>query len=399
MNLIAEVVEAAPAIAAIRKQLHAHPEIGFHEEHSADLIAKTLQSWGIEVHRGLAGTGLVGVIRNGDSKRAVGLRADMDALPINEQNTFAHTSTNDGIMHGCGHDGHMAMLLAAAQYLQRHKSFNGTVYLIFQPAEEAGAGAHVMMEDGLFKRFPMDAVFGLHNWPMLPAGTMAVSPGAVMAASSDFKLRIEARGAHAALPHTGIDPIPIACQIVMGWQTISSRSKDPAAPAVLSATCIQAGDAVNVIPDVCTVRGTVRTFTHEVTDLFERHMRDMAQHICAAYGATCHFDFNRTYVPTVNHPKEAAFARDVMISIVGADRVLPQPSSLTAEDFGYMLETMPGAYAFVSNGDGASHRTDGQDTGSCMLHNASYDFNDAIIPLGATYWIRLAERFLAAAEK
>lgn len=396
MKLIEAIEAAAPAIAELRKRLHARPELSFEEHHTASLIVATLQSWGIEVHYGLAGTGVVGVIRNGTSARAVGLRADMDALPMEEQNTFAHASVHPGKMHGCGHDGHVAMLLAAAQYLARHRHFDGTVYLIFQPAEEDGAGGRVMIKDGLFERFPMDAVFGLHNWPELPAGTMAVSPGPVMASCSDFHLHIQGKGNHAAMPHLSVDPLPIACQIVLGWQTIVSRNRNPFDVAALSVTTINAGQASNVIPENCSLSGTVRTFDHQVTRLIEQRMRELAEHTCAAYGASCRFEFVHTYVPTVNHAQEAELARAVMSDILGEQHVLAQQPSLASEDFGYMLQQKPGAYAFIANGNG-SHRLHGHGLGACELHNPSYDFNDDIISLGATYWVRLAERYLSDA--
>ena len=394
MKVIDAIVSQAPGMAALRRDLHAQPELCFEEVRTADLVAAKLTEWGIPVHRGLGKTGVVGIVRNGTSTRAVGLRADMDALPMQEFNTFAHASRHPGRMHACGHDGHTAMLLAAAQHLAQHRDFDGTVYLIFQPAEEGGGGAREMIADGLFDLFPMEAVFGMHNWPGMPAGTFAVSPGPVMASSNEFKITIRGKGSHAALPHTGIDPVPVACQIVQGFQTIISRNKKPVDAGVISVSMIHAGEASNVVADSCELQGTVRSFSIEVLDLIERRMREVARNICAAFEATCEFEFERNYPPTINHPDEAAFARQVMTEIVGAEHVLDQEPTMGAEDFSFMLQAKPGAYVFIANGDG-DHRVMGHGAGPCTLHNPSYDFNDALIPLGATYWVRLAERWLA----
>ena len=323
------------------------------------------------------------------------VRRDIHALPMQEYNTFAHASQHAGKMHACGHDGHTAMLLAAAQHLAKHRNFDGTVYLIFQPAEEGGGGAREMIKDGLFEKFPVDAVFGMHNWPGSQIGKFAVSPGPVMASSNEFRIVIQGRGSHAALPHNGIDPVPIACSMVQGFQTIISRNKKPVDAGVISVTMIHAGEATNVVPDSCVLQGTVRTFTLEVLDLIEQRMKEISEHTCAAYGATCEFHFKRNYPPTVNHDREAGFARQVMTEIVGADNVLVQEPTMGAEDFAYMLQARPGAYCFIANGDG-SHREMGHGAGPCMLHNPSYDFNDELIPLGATYWVRLVESWFAA---
>ncbi|GAB4090666.1 M20 aminoacylase family protein [Hydrogenophaga soli] len=404
MNLIPPLVAQAPAMAALRRDIHAHPELCFEEVRTADVVAAKLAEWGIPVHRGLGTTGVVGVVHGRDGGacgRAVGLRADMDALPMSELNTFAHASTHPGKMHACGHDGHVAMLLAAAQHLSTHRDFDGTVYLIFQPAEEGGGGAREMIHDGLFERFPMQAVFGMHNWPGMPVGTFAVSPGPVMASSNEFRIVIRGKGGHAALPHTGIDPVPVACQMVQAFQTIITRNKKPVDAGVISVTMIHTGEATNVIPDSCEIQGTVRTFTLEVLDLIEQRMQAVAEHTAAAFGATCEFEFVRNYPPTVNHPDEAAFAREVMATIVGPEQVLVQEPTMGAEDFAYMLQVKPGAYVFIGNGDG-SHRSDyevgghglSHHVGPCVLHNPRYDFNDALIPLGASFWVRLVERWL-----
>jgi len=393
MHVIDSIVRDAEGIAQLRRDIHAHPELCFEEHRTADLVAAQLARWGIETHRGLGKTGVVGVLRNGTSARAIGLRADMDALPIQEFNTFAHASRHAGKMHACGHDGHVAMLLAAAQHLARHRDFDGTVVLIFQPAEEGGGGAREMIDDGLFARFPVDAVFGMHNWPGLAAGQFALSPGPVMASSNEFTITIRGKGSHAALPHNGIDPVPIACQLVQAFQTIITRNKKPVDAGVISVTMIHAGEATNVVPDSCELQGTVRTFTLEVLDLIEQRMRTLAEHTCAAFGAQCEFVFTRNYPPTVNHPAETAFARGVMAQVAGAANVLEQEPTMGAEDFAYMLQARPGCYAFIGNGDGL-HREMGHGGGPCMLHNPSYDFNDALIPLGASFWVRLVEAWL-----
>ncbi len=397
MRLIESLLNDAAEIAAIRKDIHAHPELCFEEVRTAEVVAAKLNEWGIEVHRGLGRTGLVGVVHGRDggaSGRALGLRADMDALPMQEFNTFAHASRHAGKMHACGHDGHTAMLLAAARHLARHRHFDGTVYLIFQPAEEGGGGAREMMADGLFEKFPMEAVFGMHNWPGMAAGSFAVSPGPVMASSNEFKITIRGKGSHAALPHNGVDPVPIACQMVQAFQTILTRNKKPLDAGVISVTMIHAGEATNVVPDFCELQGTVRTFTTEVLDLIEARMRQIAESICTAFEARCEFEFERNYPPTVNSPAEAEFARQVMAGIVGEARVLAQEPTMGAEDFSYMLQAKPGAYVFIANGDGA-HREMGHGGGPCTLHNPSYDFNDELIPLGGTYWVELATQWLA----
>ena len=400
MKLHESILSDAAAIAAIRRDIHAHPELCFEEVRTADVVAAKLTEWGITIHRGMGKTGVVGIVHGRDggaSGRAIGLRADMDALPMQEFNTFAHASQHAGKMHACGHDGHTAMLLAAAKHLSQHRDFDGTVYLIFQPAEEGGGGAREMIEDGLFDKFPMDAVFGMHNWPGNAVGTFAVSSGPVMASSNEFKITIRGKGSHAALPHNGIDPVPVACQLVQAFQTIITRNKKPVDAGVISVTMIHAGEATNVVPDYCVLEGTVRTFSIEVLDMIEQRMRELSEGLCAAFGAHCEFVFDRNYPPTINSAPEAAFAREVMATIVGADKVLAQEPTMGAEDFSYMLQAKPGAYCFIANGDG-QHREMGHGGGPCTLHNPSYDFNDELIPLGATYWVELATRWLAQAR-
>jgi amidohydrolase len=393
MKVIDSLALEAAGIAAVRRDIHAHPELSFEEQRTADVVAAKLAEWGIEVHRGMGRTGVVGVLKNGSSDRTIGLRADMDALPMQEFNQFPHTSQHAGKMHACGHDGHVAMLLAAAQHLSRVKNFDGTVYFIFQPAEEGGGGAREMMKDGLFTQFPMQAVFGMHNWPGLEVGKFALSAGPVMASSNEFKITIHGKGSHAALPHNGVDPVPVACQMVQAFQTIISRNKKPLDAGVISVTMIHTGEATNVVPDVCEMQGTVRTFSVEVLDLIEQRMREVAQHTCAAFGATCSFEFERNYPPTINHVAETEFAQRVMASVVGEANVVEQEPTMGAEDFSYMLQAVPGAYCFIGNGDGV-HREMGHGEGPCTLHNPNYDFNDDLIPLGGTYWVRLVETWL-----
>jgi amidohydrolase len=396
MKPIESILADAASIAAMRRDIHAHPELCFEEKRTSDLIARALTDWGIPVHRGLGTTGVVGIVKGagGTSTRAVGLRADIDALPMTEHNRFAHASTHAGKMHACGHDGHTAMLLGAARHLSQQRDFDGTVYLVFQPAEEGGGGAREMMKDGLFEKFPMEAIFGAHNWPGMRVGQFAVKPGPCFASSNEFKVTIRGKGSHAALPHNGIDPVPVACQMVQAFQTIITRNKRPIDAGVISVTMIHAGEATNVVPDTCVIEGTVRTFTLEVLDLIEQRMKDIAQHTCAAFGARCEFAFHRNYPPTINHDAETAFFRRVAADVAGADNVLDFEPTMGAEDFSYFLQAKPGCYFLIGNGDGA-HRSLGHGEGPCMLHNPSYDFNDDLIPLGATMWVRLTQAWLA----
>jgi len=396
MQLIESILADAAAVTAIRRDIHAHPELCFEETRTADVIAKALTDWGIPIHRGLGTTGVVGIVKGsaGTSDRAVGLRADIDALPMTEKNTFAHASIHAGKMHACGHDGHTAMLLAAAKHLSKNRNFDGTVYLIFQPAEEGGGGAREMIKDGLFDKFPMEAVFGAHNWPGMQVGQFALKNGPCFASSNEFRIVIRGKGSHAAMPHNGIDPVPIACQLVQGFQTIITRNKRPIDAGVISVTMIHAGEATNVVPDSVEIRGTVRTFTLEVLDLIEKRMKEVSENLCAAFDASCEFEFTRNYPPTINHPAETEFARGVMADVVGAENVQEFEPTMGAEDFSYFLLEKPGCYFLIGNGDG-SHRIGGHGMGPCMLHNPSYDFNDDLIPLGATLWVRLAEQWLA----
>ena len=385
-------------LVALRRDIHAHPELGFEERRTADLVAERLAGWGIAVDRRFAKTGVVGLVHGRDGGacgRLLGLRADMDALPVHEANAFAHASRHAGVMHACGHDGHTAMLLAAAQQLARQRDFDGTAVLIFQPAEEGRGGAQAMVAEGLFQHYPVEAVFGLHNWPGYPQGSLACSPGAVMASANTFKLVIHGRGGHAALPHQSVDPVPLACQIVQAWQTIVSRNQRPIDTAVLSVTMIHAGEATNVVPDTCVIEGTVRTYRAEVTDLIERRMRQLAEHSCAAFEARAEFEFVRRAPPVVNHPHEAAVAQRVAARLCAPGLAMPQEPAMPSEDFAFMLQARPGAYAFIGNGDG-DHRTPGHGEGPCMLHNPSYDFNDALLPLGTAWWVDLVKDWLGS---
>ena len=394
MNLIESILADAASVTAIRRDIHAHPELCFKEERTADVIAQALTDWGIPIHRGMGTTGVVGIVKNGTSTRAIGLRADIDALPMTEHNHFAHTSQHPGKMHACGHDGHTAMLLAAAKHLARHRNFDGTVYLVFQPAEEGGGGAREMIKDGLFEQFPMEAIFGAHNWPGMKVGQFALKTGPVFAGSNEFRITIRGKGAHAAMPNNGIDPVPAACQMVQAFQTIITRNKRPLETAVISVTMIHAGEATNVIPQSCQIQGTVRTFTTETLDLIERRMKTIAEATCAAFETECEFSFHRNYPPTINHPAETEFARKLLGEVVGPENVLEFEPTMGAEDFSFFLQAKPGCYFVIGNGDGA-HRDGGHGLGPCMLHNPSYDFNDDLIPLGATAWVRMAEKWLA----
>jgi hippurate hydrolase len=394
MRLVEPILAFQSELETIRRDIHAHPELCYEEQRTADVVASRLADWGIEVVRGLGVTGVVGIIKAGTSSRAIGLRADMDALPMQELNTFEHASRHAGKMHACGHDGHTTMLLGAAHYLSQNRNFDGTVYLIFQPAEEGGAGARRMMDDGLFERFPMEAVYGMHNWPGLAAGKFGVVAGPMMASSNEFRVVVKGKGAHAAQPHRGIDPVMVAVQIAQSWQTIISREKNPLETAVLSITQIHAGSATNVIPDEAVLIGTVRTFTTEVLDLVERRMQEIAAGVATAFNAGIDFSFKRNYPPLVNHAAQTAFAIEAMKAVVGEDNVDANVEpTMGAEDFAFMLQAKPGCYVFLGNGDG-EHRVGGHGLGPCQLHNGSYDFNDQLLPIGASYWVRLAEMSL-----
>ena len=395
MRILPEILESTPSIAEIRRNIHAHPELRFEEKRTADLVAQALSSWGIAVYQGLGKTGVVGRLDGelGPGKM-IGLRADMDALPLQEKNTFAHASQNPGKMHACGHDGHTAMLLGAAQYLSNHRDFKGTVIFIFQPAEEGGAGAQEMIEDGLFEQFPCDAVFGMHNWPGLEEGHFGVVSGPMMASSNEFVIDIQGKGGHAALPHNSADPIMAGIQIAQALQTIITRNKRPVDAAVISITQFHAGETSNVIPDTAMLGGTVRTFTLEVLDLIETRMHEIANQVAGAFDCKANLTFKRNYPPLINDEQQTEFAAQVMRELVGNERVNTRiDPTMGAEDFAFMLLKKPGCYVFLGNGDG-DHRATGHGMGPCHLHNPSYDFNDQIIPVGVNYWVRLAQTFL-----
>jgi amidohydrolase len=387
MQIIPRIAAFADDLVAWRRDIHAHPELGFEESRTSDLVAERLAAFGIEVHRGIGKTGVVGVLKAGTSPRTIGLRADMDALPIHEENDFAYRSQHNGRMHACGHDGHTTMLLGAARYLAETRGFDGTVHFIFQPAEERLSGAVAMIADGLFGRFPCEAVFGMHNRPHLAVGKFAIRPGPMMAGGAFFDIRVTGRGAHAARPETGVDPIIVACHIAGALQTIVSRNVAPLDTAVLSVTQIHAGDAYNVIPPEAVLRGTVRTFAEAAFELIEINMRRLATGIASGFGATAALDFRRLCLPLVNDAAETRFIADVAAELVGPEWVNREGGPVMAsEDFSAMLAERPGAYIQIGNGDRP---------GGCEVHNPGYDFNDAILPLGASLFARLVERRLA----
>ena len=378
-----------------RRDIHAHPELRYEENRTADIVAKRLAELGYTVETGIGRTGVVGLIRGTQGPgKMIGLRADMDALPIQERNQFPHASRHPGKMHACGHDGHVAMLLGAAQEIAENPNFKGSVALIFQPAEEGGAGAQRMIDDGLFQRYPVDAVFAMHNWPGLQEGEFAAHTGAVMASSNEFSVKIQAKGAHAAMPDLGIDPVVIAAQLILAFQTIVSRNCKPVEPAVLSVTQIQAGEAINVIPDHAILQGTVRTFSIETLDLIEQQMSKLSTELCAAFGATAEMEFERKYPPTINSAEMAELAKNALKRVPEVTAVHTNlPPTMGAEDFAFMLQHKPGAYLWIGNGDGG-HRTHGHGIGPCTLHNPSYDFNDKILPLGVKAWLAITHAFL-----
>ncbi len=376
-------------LSAIRRTLHATPELGFEEHATAELVASQLHAYGVdEVHRGLGQTGLVGVIRGErhGSGRTIGLRADMDALPLAEENEFAHRSTVPGRMHACGHDGHTAMLLGAARWLARTRRFDGTVNLIFQPGEEGFAGARAMIQDGLFERFPCDAVYAMHNWPGLPTGTIAVKPGPMMAAADRVTITIEGKGGHGAHAYLAIDPVVVAAHVITAAQTIVSRNVGPLDSAVVSLCSIQAGhpQAMSVIPREAVITGTVRSFRAQTQDMIEARLTQLAEQVAAGLGAKARVQYERMYPATVNTRDEALFGAEVAEELVGAERTIRDlEPSMGAEDFAFMLEKRPGAYFRIGQGGAES---------GCFLHNPRYDFNDEILPLGAALFVRLAER-------
>jgi len=387
MPVLERIAALHEEMAAWRRDLHAHPELGFEERRTAEAVAKKLAGFGIEVHRGIGRTGVVGVLRAGSGARRIGLRADMDALPIAEANTFAHRSTHAGRMHACGHDGHTTMLLGAAKYLAATRNFDGTVHFIFQPAEEGIGGAKAMVEDGLFRRFPCDAIFGMHNRPGMPLGAFAVRAGPMMAGGAFFDIDIVGRGSHGARPESGVDTVLVAAHVTTALQSIVARNVRPVDTAVVSVTQIHGGDAYNVIPQTARLSGTVRAFSGEVMALIGKNMARVAEGTAAAFGATAKTDYRPIFAPLVNDSQEADFAAAICGEIVGAERVKRDPPLIMAsEDFSFMLNEVRGCYINIGNGDGE---------GACEVHNPSYDFNDRALPYGASFFARVVERRLA----
>ena len=372
-----------PELTAIRQDIHAHPELGLEEHRTADLVARQLEEWGIEVHRGVGTTGVVGVLRSGNGEGTIGLRADMDALPIVEANDIAYRSQNHGKMHACGHDGHTTMLLGAARYLAETRNFNGTVNFIFQPGEEGVGGALAMLEDDLFQRFPCNAVYGMHNRPGMPLGKFGISPGTAMAGGGFFDINITGKGAHGARPEESIDPVLVACHIGSALQSIVARNISPREMAVVSVTRILSGEAYNVIPQTATMGGTVRVMKREVMEKVEQAMRRIAGGVADGFGAKAELDFRTIFAPLVNHPAEFDAIADAAAELVGDGNVnRAQPPAQASEDFSFMLEKVPGAYINLGNGDSAS------------VHNHLYNFNDEAIPFGSALFARLVERQL-----
>src|SRR5712692_8853810 len=386
MPIINRVSDLHPEITAWRHDIHAHPELLFDVHRTAATVAEKLKSFGCDdVVTGIGRTGVVGVIRGGKGagSRVIGLRADMDALPIEEANDVPYKSTVPGKMHACGHDGHTAMLLGAARYLTETRNFAGTAVVIFQPAEEGGGGGRVMVQDGLMERFRIEEVYGMHNYPGLPVGEFALRPGPLMAAADRIKIEIEGRGGHAARPHMSIDTVLVGAQIVNQIQSNIDRNVDPLQAAVITICVFQAGSADNVIPQTARLRGTARSFTPQVRDLLEQRLHEVVEGTARLYGATAKLTYKRDYPVTRNHERQAAFAAGVAAQVVGNERVDDDVAPVMgAEDFSFMLEARPGAFIFVGNGDSAG------------LHHPAYDFNDEVIPIGTSYWVKLVETAL-----
>lgn len=392
MSATLSALEArAEVFTALRRDIHQHPEMGFQEFRTSDLVAERLQRWGYEVTRGLGGTGVVGQLKRGSSNRKLGLRADMDALPIQETTGLPHASCHAGMMHACGHDGHTAMLLAAAEHLATSATFDGTLNLIFQPAEESLGGAHKMMEDGLFDRFPCNAIFAMHNMPGFRPGQILLREGATMASSENILVNIVGKGGHGAMPHLSADPLVAGAAIVMALQTIVSRNVAPLQMAVITVGSFQSGEANNVIPQTATLKLSVRALDRGVRDLLRKRIVEVIELQAQSYGVVAQVEFLQGYPVLVNSPAETALAREVAVALVGADNVVLQTEPLTAsEDFAYMLDEVPGSYLFIGNGDASNGGH-----GACMVHNPNYDFEDRNIPVGAAFWVALTERFLA----
>ncbi len=389
--LLRAMHDTADTFIGIRRDIHRHPELGFQEHRTAALVAEQLAGWGYEVTHGVGGTGVVGRLKRGKGTRRLGLRADMDALPIAEESGAAWTSTHAGVMHACGHDGHTAMLLAAARHLALHGRFEGTLHLIFQPAEEGGGGALKMMEDGLFERFPCDAIFAMHNMPGIPQGRLVLREGPMMASSDYATITLVGTGGHGAMPHRAADPVVAAASVIMALQTVVSRNVDPQQVAVVTVGAVHAGQANNVIPASARLELSVRALDRDVRTLLEQRIRALVAAQAESFAVQAQVEWRRGYSVLVNSPNETAFAREVALSLLGTDRVTLQGAQLTgSEDFAFMLERVPGSYLLIGNGDGS----DGHACGACMVHNPRYDFHDGNIAVGAAYWALLTERFL-----
>ena len=385
---LADLSGSAEWMTQTRRQIHQHPELSFNEVQTAALVAQNLQSWGWQVTQGVGGHGVVGTMTCGSGNKSIALRADMDALPIQETTGKPYASRHDGVMHACGHDGHTAILLGAAQHLAKTRQFSGTVHLVFQPAEEAGkgSGAQRMIEDGLFERFPCDAIFGLHNTPGYPAGHLGFGSGAFMCASDSARITIRGRGGHAARPHQTVDPILIAGSLVMALQSVVSRNIDPRSTAIVTIGALHAGSASNVIPDSATMALSIRSFDAEVRDRLEARIKALVTSHVEGYGGTVTIDYERGYPVVVNSEAETEFARQVAEELVGPQKVIaPFPPVTGSEDFAYYLQKKPGCFLRLGNGEGGA-----------MLHNPNYDFNDEVLTVGAAYWTRLVERYLEA---
>lgn len=389
-NLLEALEQQAEPFIALRRDLHQHPEMGFLEFRTSDRVAEQLSQWGYTVTRGLGGTGVVGQLRRGTGRKSLGLRADMDALPIEETTGLPYASCNAGVMHACGHDGHTAMLLAAARHIAENVPFSGTLHLIFQPAEEGLGGARKMMEDGLFDRFPCDAVFAMHNMPGHPQGHLVLREGPMMASSDYVRITLEGTGGHGAMPHQAADPVVAGAAIVMGLQSIVSRNVDPQETAVITVGAFNAGIANNVIPQQAVLNLSVRALNPQVRELLEKRIDQLAQAQAQSYGVRAHVDYKRGYPVLVNHARETGFAGDVAEELLGSERVTRQGKALTgSEDFAFFLEKVPGSYLLIGNGDGA-----GDGHGACMVHNPGYDFHDGNIAIGSAFWALLVQRYL-----
>ncbi|TNE40367.1 MAG: amidohydrolase [Alphaproteobacteria bacterium] len=387
MTIYPEIEAFHGELTTLRRDIHKHPELAYEEHRTAELVADALESYGIEVTRGVGKTGVVGKLTSGGGNRAFGLRADMDALPMDEANDFAHKSVHEGAFHGCGHDGHTVMLLGAAKHLAETRDFDGTVYFIFQPAEEGGAGGKAMIDDGMFERFPMEAVFGMHNMPGLPVGHFAVRSGPMMASVANFDIDIEGVGGHGAMPHRCIDPVPVASEIVLALQNIVARTLDPIHAGVVSVTQIHGGSAYNVIPDKVRLSGCTRYFSDHDGKLIENRMRQIAENIAAAHGIKATLNYRENYPVLVNSAEETDHCVQAAADLVGAASVhVGIDPVMGSEDFAFMLKEKPGCYILIGNGDGQ---------GGCMVHHPEYDFNDEVLPLGASYWVKLTESLLA----